>query len=106
MYAVVTTGGKQHKLAEGDAFRVERLDAPVGDMIELDQVCLLVSDDKIEADPKKLGKVRVVCQVMGQGRGKKIRVFKKKRRKTYARLYGHRQSYTELKVQSIETKGR
>ena len=102
MYAVVTTGGKQFKVAQGDVLRVEKLDAPVGDMVELDKVCLLAKDDGLVVDPKQLAAAKVVCQVMGQGLAKKIRVFKKKRRKNYVRTQGHRQAYTELKVQSIE----
>ncbi len=102
MYAVVTTGGKQVKVAEGDVIRVEKLEAPVGDTLEINQVSLIVKDDGIIIDAKKLAKAKVVCEVMGQGRRKKIRVFKKKRRKNYMRTYGHRQSYTELKVQEIQ----
>ena len=102
MYAVVVTGGKQFKVAQGDLLRVEKLDAPVGDMVELDKVCLLAKDDGIVVDPKQLAAAKVVCQVMEQGLAKKIRVFKKKRRKNYARTQGHRQAYTELKVQNIQ----
>jgi len=101
MYAVVTTGGRQVKVAQGDLVRVDKIDAPVGDRIELDKVCLIASDDGLVVDPKALETARVVCQVMSQGRGKKIRVYKKKRRKQYARSYGHRQDYTELKIQEI-----
>ena len=103
MYAVVNTGGKQVKLSEGDIVRVEKLDAPVGDQIELDSVCLLAKDDKLVVEPKALAKAKVICQVTRQDRAKKIRVFKKKRRKNYMRTYGHRQSYTELKVVEIKS---
>ena len=102
MYAVVTTGGKQVKVAEGDVVRVEKVDALVGDTVELDKICLLASDDELVVDPAKLQKARVHCQVMDQGRRKKIRGFKKKRRKNYMRTYGHRQLYTELKVTKID----
>ena len=101
MYAVVTTGGKQIKVLEGDRVRVEKIPAPVGERIALDKVCLLVRDDGIVAAPAALAAARVLCEVTAQGRRKKIRVFKKKRRKTYARTYGHRQSYTELRVREI-----
>jgi large subunit ribosomal protein L21 len=101
MYAVVKTGGKQVKLAKGDLVRVEKIDAPVGDTVELDQIALLAKDDGIVVDPKALASARVVCQVMNQDRAKKIKVFKYKRRKNYHRTYGHRQSYTELKVKDI-----
>jgi len=101
MYAVVTTSGRQFKVFEGDIFRTEKLDVPVGDTVELDHVAMLVKDDGIVADPKKLKAAKVVCHVVGQGRGKKVRVFKRKKRKNYARCIGHRQDYTELKVAQI-----
>ncbi len=103
MYAVVRTGGKQVKLAQGDIVRVEKLDAPVGDTVELADIAMLAQDDKIVVEPKKLNAVKVICQVLAQDRAKKIRVFKKKRRQGYVRTYGHRQSFTELKV--VEIKG-
>lgn len=102
MYAVVATGGKQIKVAEGDVVRVEKLPAAVGDTINLDKVCLLAKDDGLVVDPQALASAKVVCEVTGEGRKKKIRVFKKKRRKNYMRTYGHRQSYTELKVREIQ----
>ena len=100
-YAVVTTGGKQIKVSEGDVVRVEKLDVAVGDTIELDNVALLAKDDGIVVEASALSEAKVICKVLGQGRAKKIRVFKMKRRKNYSRTYGHRQMYTELKVQEI-----
>ena len=101
MYAVVKTGGKQHKVSQGDVLRVERLDAPVGDTVELTDIALISKDDGLVVDPKALESAKVVCEVVRQGRAKKIRVFKKKRKNNYTRTYGHRQSYTELRVQNI-----
>ncbi len=102
MYAVVATGGKQIKVAKGDVVRVEKIEAPVGDTIELSNVCLLANEDSLVVDPKKLKKAKVICEVTEQDRAKKIRVFKKKRRKNYIRTQGHRQSYTQLKVRDIQ----
>lgn len=102
MYAVVTTGGKQVKVAQGDVIRVEKIDAEVGDTVELDEVCFLSKDDGIVADPEALGSAKVICQVTRQGLHKKIRVFKMKRRKDYRRTRGHRQRYTELKIREIQ----
>jgi len=102
MYAVVTTGGKQVKVTEGDILRVEKIEAPVGDTIELAEISLLAKEDGIVVDPAALENAKVVCQVMRQGRAKKIRVFKKKRRKNYMRTYGHRQYFTDLKVRQIQ----
>ncbi len=102
MYAVVTTGGKQVKLAQGDLVRVEKIEGPVGDTVELQSVCLLAKDDGLVVDPKALESAKVVCEIIQQGRAKKIRVFKKKRKKNYTRTQGHRQLYTQIKVRSIE----
>lgn len=102
MYAVVKTfGNRQAKVFVGDVIRVEKLEAPVGDLVELDSVRLLVKDDAVVANPESLVGAKVVCQIVGHGRGKKIRVFKKKRKNNYTRLQGHRQSYTDLKVNEI-----
>lgn len=102
MYAVMTTGGKQVRVAEGDVIRVEKLDNSVGDTIEITDIQMIGKDDGPIFEPKALKKAKVVCEVTGQGRRKKIRVFKMKRRKNYHRTYGHRQSYTELKIQKIQ----
>jgi len=102
MYAVVTTGGKQYKVFEGDTLRVEKLASAVGDTVELSPVHLLVTNDGIVADPAALASAKVIAQITGEGRRKKIRVFKKKRRKNYMRTYGHRQDYTEIKVRQIQ----
>ena len=101
MYAVVAAGGKQEKVFVGDVIRVEKVSANVGDTVELGPVSLLVNDDAIVAAPDALAKAKVVCHVVGQDRAKKIRVYKRKRKKNYARTYGHRQCFTELKVSEI-----
>ena len=103
MYAVVTTGGKQVKVAEGDVIRVEKLDAAVGDHVELDKVNMLSKDGTAVIDSGALSSAKVVCVVTDQGRRKKIRVFKMKRRKNYHRTIGHRQFYTELTVEKIQS---
>lgn len=102
MYAVVMTGGKQYKVALGDSLRVEKLDVPVGGTVELDQVRLVAKDEGVVVDPQALSTAKVIAKVTGQGRLKKIRVFKYKRRKNYHRTIGHRQSYTQLKIQEIQ----
>lgn len=103
MYAVVKTGGKQIKVAQGDVVRVEKLNAGVGDAVELGGVCLLAKDDGLVVNPGDLSGSKVVCQVLGHGQAKKVRVFKKKRRKNYIRTKGHRQQFTELRVREIIT---
>jgi large subunit ribosomal protein L21 len=102
MYAVIATGGKQVRVSEGDTLRVEKLTAAVGDKIELTDVKFIGKEDGSVTDEAKLKKAKVVCRVTGEGRRKKIRVFKYKRRKQYHRTYGHRQSYTQLTVESIK----
>jgi len=102
MYAVVITGGKQIKVAKGDIVRVEKIEAPVGDTIELGNVCLLANDEALVVDPEALKSAKVICEVTEQDRAKKIRVFKKKRRKNYMRTQGHRQSYTQLIIRDIQ----
>jgi large subunit ribosomal protein L21 len=101
MYAIVTTGGKQVKVAPGDVVRVEKIDAPVGETVELGTVCLLSKDNAVVVDRQALAGAKVMGLIMRQGKLKKVRVFKKKRRKNYARLHGHRQLFTELKIQDI-----
>lgn len=102
MYAVVATGGKQIKVSEGDRIRVEKIDAKLGDTVELDEVKMLGKDDGAVLDAKKLAKAKVICTVTDQGKRKKIRVFKYKRRKNYHRTQGHRQLFTELLVDKIK----
>jgi large subunit ribosomal protein L21 len=101
MYAIVKSGSKQYRVLEGDVFRVEKIDALVGDQVELNDVAMLVKDDGIVVDPAKLASAKVVCQIVGAGRARKVLVFKKKRKKNYTRLRGHRQCYTMLKVAQI-----
>lgn len=102
MYALVETGGKQVKVAEGDRLRVERLDAEIGATVELGNVKMLATDSKAIVDPAALKSAKVTVEVLSQGRAKKIRVFKYKKRKNYHRCYGHRQDYTEIKVTAIQ----
>ncbi len=101
MYAIVTTGGKQVKVAPGEIVRVEKIDAPVGETVELGSVNLLAKDDGLVVDPQALGSARVIGEILRQGKAKKVRVFKKKRRKNYTRLHGHRQLFTEVKIKDI-----
>jgi large subunit ribosomal protein L21 len=100
-YAVVRTGGKQVRVAPGDAVRVETLAGDVGDTIEFSEV-LLVNDGKgtTVGSPLVSG-AKVVGKITAQGRGPKIRIFKMKRRKGYRRRAGHRQNYTEVTVDSV-----
>lgn len=103
MFAVIQTGGKQYKVAENTLLRVEKLDHPVGERITLDAVKLLVRDDaSIVTDAAALAGVKVVAEIAGHDREKKIRVYKKTRKKGFERLQGHRQHYTLLRIHEIQ----
>ena len=102
MYAVVRTGGKQVRIQPGQIVRVEKLDGAVGDAVELSEVLLVGGEGAARVGTPLLDGVRVLTTIEEQGRGRKVRLFKLKRRKGYRRKQGHRQSYTALKVESIE----
>ncbi len=102
MYAVVQTGGKQIRMNPGDAVRIEKLAGEVGDTIEFDDVLMVGGDQGVRIGTPKVEGARVVGTITAQGRHPKIRVFKMKRRKRYRRSQGHRQSYTEVRVDRIE----
>ena len=103
MYAVVRTGGKQVRVTPGRAVRVEKLPGGVGESIELDQVLLVAGEGETRVGTPLVEGVKVVGTITYQGRGPKITVFKMKRRKGYRRKAGHRQDYTEIRVDSIES---
>jgi large subunit ribosomal protein L21 len=102
MYAVVQTGGKQIRMNPGDAVRIEKLGGEVGDTIEFDDVLMVGGDEGVRIGTPTVEGARVVGTITAQGRHPKIRVFKMKRRKRYRRSQGHRQSYTEVRVDRIE----
>lgn len=104
MYAVIKTGGKQHRVSPGDRLKVEKLDDTVGSQIELGEVLLVEKDGKLTLGNPVISKAKVKATVLGQDRGKKITVFKKKRKKQYRRTRGHRQHFTELLVEDIKLK--
>lgn len=101
MFAVVKTGGKQYRVAEGDVVKVEKLDGEVGKNITLDEV-LMVGDDKgVKVGEPLVKGAKVTAEVLEQKKDKKITVFKKKRRHNYRRKKGHRQEITVLRVTKI-----
>lgn len=101
MYAVVKTGGKQYKVAEGDLLRVEKLEGEKGAEITLDQVLMIARDGDVTIGRPILENATVKATITNQALARKILVFHKKRRKGYAKKYGHRQPYTELKITGI-----
>ena len=103
MYAVVRTGGKQVRVTPGGSVRVEKLAGAVGESIELDQVLLVGGEGETRVGTPLVEGVKVKGTITDQGRGPKITVFKMKRRKGYRRKMGHRQDYTEIRVDCIES---
>ena len=99
MYAIIATGGKQYKVSEGDVIKVAKLNAEDGAAVTFDQV-LAVSDNglKVGAD---VANATVTATVMGQGKGKKVIVYKYKRKSGYHKKNGHRQAYTQVKIDKI-----
>ncbi len=99
MYAIIATGGKQYKVSEGDVIKVEKLNAEPGNVVTFDQV-IAVSDGalKVGADVEN---ATVSATVMEQGRGKKVIVYKYKRKTGYHKKQGHRQAYTKVKIDKI-----
>jgi large subunit ribosomal protein L21 len=101
MYAVIQTGGKQYRVAAGETLRVEKLAAKAGDKVDFDS--LLFADDagKVTIGAPLVKGVKVQAEVVEQGLGEKIILFKYKRRKSYRRKNGHRQPFTALKITAI-----
>lgn len=101
MYAVVSTGGKQYRLTQGEVLRVEKLDAEAGASVELDKVLMIADGDKVNIGTPLIEGGKVTVVVKSHGRGKKVEIMKFRRRKHHQKCTGHRQSYTEIEVTSI-----
>jgi large subunit ribosomal protein L21 len=100
-YAIVRAGGLQFRVSEGDRIRVPRMVSGVGEKLTLDQVLAVSRNGELAAGAPLVDGASVSAEVVGHGRGKKIIVYKKKRRKGYQRKAGHRQGYTELLIKGI-----
>ena len=101
MYAVIESGGKQHRVEPGEVLRLEKLNAAAGDKIDFDKVMLIGQDDNLTIGTPFVEGGKVSAEVLAQGRGKKVNIIKLKRRKHYRRQAGHRQYYTEVKITDI-----
>ena len=99
MYAIIATGGKQYKVAEGDIIKVEKLAVEAGETYTFDQV-LAVSGDGLKVGADVAG-ATVTASVLGNGKGKKVIVYKYKRKTGYHKKNGHRQQYTQVKIEKI-----
>ena len=102
MYAVVKTGGKQYRVQEGDILRVEKLAGDVGAEIAFEDVLLFSDGENLQVGTPNLDNVAVTGHIVEQGKAAKIIVFKYKRRKRYRRKQGHRQTFTAVKIDSIQ----
>lgn len=101
MYAIIRTGGKQYQVAQGERLRVERLAGEVGDTVELDDVLLVADGQEIKVGQPVVEGAKVTARIVEQCKAKKVLVFKKKRRKGYKVMKGHRQQYTALEIKEI-----
>lgn len=101
MYAIISSGGKQFRVEEGETLRLEKLEAQPGDKIELEQVLFVKTEDGVKVGNPLVDSAKVTGTILTEGKARKIIVFKKKRRKQYRRKNGHRQLYTEVLINSI-----
>jgi len=100
-YAIIATGGKQHKATVGDRLRVELLEAVVGDTVTFAEVLAVKDGDTLKVGTPRLAGAKVTAKVVEQDKAAKVLIFKKKKRKQYRRTRGHRQPYMAVVVESI-----
>ena len=102
MYAVIVTGGKQYKVAEGDTLKVGKIEQPTGESIVFDNVLLVGNGDDVKIGAPVVEGAKVTAEVVNQGRHDKIRIIKFRRRKHSMKRQGHRQWFTEIKITGIQ----
>jgi len=101
MHAIIVTGGKQYKVTEGDTLYIEKLNAEAGDTITFDQVLAILNGDNATFGAPVVEGATVTANVVKNGKGKKVLVFKYKPKKNYRRRQGHRQPYTKVEITKI-----
>ena len=101
MYAIIKTGGKQYRVQSGEQVRVEALAAEVGSTVSLEEVLLVGTGDGVKVGAPLVSGAKVKATVVSHGRGEKVKIFKLRRRKHYQKTQGHRQGYTELRIDDI-----
>jgi len=101
MYAVIKSGGKQYRVESGAKLRVEALAAEVGANVSFEEVLLVGAGDAVKVGSQLVSGALVKATVLAQGRGEKVKIFKLRRRKHYQKTQGHRQSYTEVRIDDI-----
>lgn len=105
MHAVIATGGKQYRVAQGHILRIERLEVSEGATIEFDRVLMLSDGDQIRIGSPSVDGAKVMATVRSHGRGKKIEIIKFRRRKHHQKRTGHRQNFTEVEITGISAPG-
>ena len=101
MYAVIESGGKQHRVEPGEVLLLEKLDIAEGEMVDFDKVMMVGEGEHVEIGTPYVEGGKVTAEVLGHGRGDKVRIIKMRRRKNYRRQAGHRQHFTEVKIKEI-----
>ena len=103
MYAVMKTGGKEHRVSKGDLIRVEKLEGKIGDHVEIKDILMVSQEDQVQVGMPYLTNAVIMGEIVQEVKGKKVMTYKMKRRKNYRRFKGHRQTYTYLKVNDISS---
>jgi len=101
MYAIIKTGGKQYRVKSGEQVRVESLTADVGAAVSFDEVLAVGEGDAVRVGAPLVSGAKVTATVLAHGRGEKVRIFKMRRRKHFQKTQGHRQNYTEVRIDDI-----
>ncbi|MCR5370193.1 MAG: 50S ribosomal protein L21 [Clostridium sp.] len=101
MYAIIATGGKQYKVAEGDVIRVEKLGVDAGESVTFDQVLVVSNDEELKIGTPVVDGASVTATVVKEGKAKKVIVYKYKPKSGYHKKNGHRQLFTEVKIEKI-----
>jgi len=106
MYAVIVSGGKQHRVTEGEVLKLEKIEASTGDNVDFDKVLMIGEGADVEVGTPYVKSGKVTAEVVSHGRGKKVTIIKFNRRKHHKKQMGHRQWFTEVKITSISTGGK
>ncbi|PIE43873.1 MAG: 50S ribosomal protein L21 [Gammaproteobacteria bacterium] len=101
MYAVIVSGGKQHRVIEGETLKLEKLEVETGGRVDFDRVLLIANGDDVKIGTPVVDGAKVTAEVVAHGRHKKVNILKFKRRKHHMKRMGHRQWYTEVKITGI-----
>ncbi|WP_148861730.1 50S ribosomal protein L21 [Marinobacter fonticola] len=102
MYAVIVSGGKQHRVAEGEVLKLEKIEAETGGTVEFDRVLLVADGDSVKVGEPIVSGASVTAEVVRHGRGDKVQIIKFRRRKHHMKRQGHRQWFTEVKITGIK----